>query len=341
MAKNKFDRLRKLVASRNAQAEVNSDLGFGTKAQANYNPQTRLINPDGKFAVKRVGLRFWERISPFHDLINMSWGKFALLVLSFYLIVNALFAGIYWLLGNGSIEGTNNHHYTMAHFADLFFFSAQTFTTVGYGVMHPVGILANIVSALEGLVGWLSFAVASGLVYGRFAKPTAKILYSSKALVSPYKDITGFMFRVVNGRSNQLIEVEINVIFSFVEVSDDAKTERRFLALPLERTKVAFFSANWTVVHPIDANSPIAGLSLQDLKEIDAEFLVMIKAYDDTFAQTIHSRRSYKAEDILWGRKFVPMYGYNEKGFQELWIHKLSESEAVALPEVSVKSLTI
>lgn len=338
MAKlNPREKLRRFLSSRGPQTDANSDLGFGTSAAAG--PNVRLINRGGQFTVRRIGLRFWDRFSPFHDLINMRWSKFGLIVILFYIGFNLLFATAYWLLGPGAIEGMRGQT-TSQRFLDLFFFSTQTFTTVGYGVMHPVGLAANILSSIESLLGWLSFAVASGLVYGRFAKPNAKILFSEVAVMSPYKDITGFMFRVVNGRSNQLIEVEAQVTFSYVDRDATSQTQRKFLALPLERARVAFFPTNWTIVHAVNADSPLAGLSHQDLQELDAEFLIMIKAFDDTFAQVVHARGSYKAENLRWGHKFVPMYGFNERGEQELWMDKLSESHAVPLPEVSIKSIT-
>jgi inward rectifier potassium channel len=338
MAKlNPRERLQRFLNSRTPGADANSDLGFGTGAAAGRN--TRLINRQGQFTVRRLGLRFWDRFSPFHDLINMSWARFALIIVSFYFVFNLFFAAFYWLLGDGAIEGMKGAT-PATRFVDLFFFSTQTFTTVGYGVMHPVGLVANLLSSIESLLGWLSFAVASGLVYGRFARPTAKILFSDAAVVAPYKDITAFMFRVVNGRSNQLIEVEAQLSFSYVDRDATSQTQRKFLQLPLERARVSFFPTNWTLVHAIDANSPLAGFSLQDLQELDAEFLIMLKAFDDTFAQVVHARGSYKAENLLWGHKFVPMYGFNHLGEQELWLDKLSHTEAVPLPEIAIKTLT-
>ena len=187
---------------------------------------------------------------------------------------------------------------------DAFFFSAQTLTTVGNGRLHPLDALASAVAALESLTGLMGFALACGLVYGRFSRPHARILFSRQAVVAPFRGMNAFMFRIVNERSNQLIEVEAHVT---VSLRDPETGFHTFSNLDLERTRINLFPSNWTIVHPIDPASPLTGLEPADLRLLDAEFIVLIKAFDDTFAQNVYSRTSYKADEIVWGRRFAPM----------------------------------
>ncbi len=275
------------------------DLGFGTKASSQ---KKRLLNSDGSFNVERRGLPLKQSLSFYHSLLNISWPKFHLIVFTAYIIINLIFASVYMLIGvqhlNGIVGKTLIENYW-----ESFLFSVQTFTTVGYGGISPAGFLAGAVSAIESLVGLMGFALATGLVYGRFSRPIAKIIYSKNAIIAPYRDNTAFEFRIANARKNQLIEVNIQVMLSMKE-SDGDKKGRRFYELKLERQKVNFFALSWTVVHPINDDSPLNGFTEKDLIESDAEFLILLKAFDDTFSQTVHSRASYKYDEVIWGARF-------------------------------------
>ncbi|MEL6306051.1 MAG: ion channel, partial [Bacteroidota bacterium] len=187
-------------------------------------------------------------------------------------------------------------------FMEGFFFSAQTITTLGYGRVAPMGYPANIVAAVESMLGLLGFALATGLLYGRFSRPSAKIRYSENAVIAPYHDINGFMFRVVNPQSNQLLELEVQVNLAMQRKNSEL---RDFYSLELERDKVAFMPYMWTIVHPISEQSPIYGLTAADLVEKDAEFVIAMRAFDESSSQPVYSRSSYKAEEIKWGKKFV------------------------------------
>jgi inward rectifier potassium channel len=183
-----------------------------------------------------------------------------------------------------------------------FFFSAQTITTLGYGRVAPLGLAANIVATIESLLGLLFFALATGLLYGRFSKPQSKIKYSEKAVIAPYLNINGFMFRVVNPQNNQLLEVEVHVSLS---IKRENSNLRDFYTLELERKSVRFFPSIWTIVHPIDENSPLFGFTAEDFRKKDVEFISALKAYDEASGQMVYSRSSYKPDEIVWGEKFV------------------------------------
>lgn len=294
-----------------------TDLGLGNKI---FDKKNRVINRDGSFNLKRKGLPFFESFSIYHWLISMSWFKFCSLILAAYLLVNIFFATLYFIGGDANFEGiqTNNN---FDRFLNEFFFSTQTFTTVGYGRINPVGVYSNIISSIESLSGLLSLALATGLLYGRFVRPVAKIIYSDNALIAPYKDITGFQFRIANKRSDhQMVDTEVDVLLSRVE--NDAL---KFYNLKLEYKKISMFTATWTVNHPIDEESPLYGLTEEDLKEMDSEFFVLLKGFDDTFAQQVHSRSSYKYNEIVWGAKFVSVYGKSDDGETTIELDRISE----------------
>lgn len=306
-----------------------TDLGLGN----NIPDQTlRIINRDGSFNIKRKGLRFRESFSVYQWLITMSWVKFCCLILITYLVINIFFATLYYLGADANFEGmeTNNN---FDRFLNEFFFSTQTFTTVGYGRINPVGIYSNIISSIESLTGLLSLALATGLLYGRFVKPEAKILYSDIAVIAPFRDITGFQFRIANKRTDhQMVHVEVDVLLSKIE-----NNKARFYNLNLEYRKVSFFSTTWTINHPIDQDSPLYGMSEQDLKDIDAEFFILLKGFDDTFAQVVHSRSSYKYNEIIWGAKFTSLYAKDHDGKPIIELNKISEYYKASLPEFETK----
>ncbi|MGA8855103.1 MAG: ion channel [Christiangramia sp.] len=275
-----------------------NDLGLDTRSQPDG---YRALNKDGSFNVLKKNVSFFERLNTFHSLVSMSWMKFFTVILIVYFSINLLFATLYLSVGLEHLTGIAGK--TLSDkFIEAFFFSAQTITTLGYGRVAPIGTLANIVAAAESMLGLLTFALGTGLMYGRFSKPTATIKYSNYAVMAPYQDINGFMFKVVNPKKNQLVEVEVNLTLSMRRM--DSET-RDFFTLDVEREKVVFFPTMWTIVHPVNDSSPLQGISQADLINRDAEFIVMIKAFDESFSQTVYSRSSYKAEEIKWGEKFA------------------------------------
>ncbi len=297
------------------------DLGLGVRSGAG-----RWVNKDGSVNVRRLGVPRFRSYELYHDLITMNGYWFMGLLVTGFLLTNLLFAGIYLAVGM--------EHFTrpggaglLDKFLDAYFFSAQTLTTVGYGHISPGSHLASAVAACESLLGLLSFALATGLLYGRFSRPHAQIRFSAQALVAPYREGRGLMMRFVNRRSNQLIEVEVSVVLS---LRDPETQMRRFHALTLERNRISLFPANWTVVHPIDETSPLAGLVEADLLASGAEFIVLVKAFDDTFSQTIYQRTSYTAAEVRWGARFLPMTKVELDGSLIMDIELLDASEDLA-----------
>ncbi|AMR33268.1 ion transporter [Mucilaginibacter sp. PAMC 26640] len=313
------------MAIREQQIRAENDLGFGPQPVIKSQP---LINKDGTVNVRRKGLSLFNTADNYHTLIKMSWGRFWVIVLSGYLFANLLFATIYVTIGRDSLEGGAGAE-PFGRFLDAFFFSAQTISTVGYGHITPKGIVANSVAAVESMMGLLAFALATGLLYGRFSRPSAKIVYSYNLLVSPYKDGSkGLMFRIANLRRNVLIDLDVQVIFSYNEIVD-GKPVRRFFPLELERKEVSILTLNWTIVHPLDHNSPLAEITPDELERGEASFSVLLKAFDDTFSQTVHSRTAFQYNEMVWDAKFVPMFDRDEHGRIILDMSKISAYQAV------------
>ena len=283
--------------------DPNRDLGFG--AVVARESRKRLLNRDGSFNVVREGLSFFQSLSPYHYLLTTSWPRFLGLIVVFYMVTNIVFGLAFFACGPGQIAGANttNLH---SQFLEDFFFSVQTFATIGYGGMHPVGLAANVLVTLESLVGLLGFALATGILFARFSQPTAKILFSKNAIIAPYRGITAFEFRIANARANEMIQVEAQVLLS--RFKEDGGGNREFVPLKLEREKVVFFPLAWTIVHAIDEASPLWGATHEDLKDRDAEFLVLLSGIDETFSQTVHTRSSYKTNEIVWGARFANLF---------------------------------
>lgn len=280
------------------------DLGFGSIVSGQS--RQRLLNSDGSFNVRRSGLPFLSSLNLFHFFLEMKWRTFLSLLLGIYFVSNVVFGLAYAAFGEMALVDTSADP-TQSLFVRGFFFSVQTFATIGYGTIHPVGIIPNLLVTVESYYSLLVNALITGLVFARFARPTARLIYSDIAVVAPYRDITGLMFRLVNGRHNQLIEVTAQVMFSRLVV-ENGRPVRRFDLLELERRKVSFFPLAWTVVHPITPDSPLAGLTHEDLVQADAEILILMSAIDETFAQVVHTRTSYKPSQIRFGHKFASIY---------------------------------
>lgn len=286
------------------EEEVSKDLGFGSVVAERS--RQRFVNRDGSFNAQRTGLPFWSSLSPYHLLLTVSWPKFLSLMTLSFVLLNTTFALAYMVCGEGALSGSTIEHNHGA-FWRAFFFSVHTFATIGYGNVSPVGMAANLIVVLESLTGLLATALITGLIFARFSRPSARIVFSHQAVIAPYKNMTAFMFRITNARKNQLIGVEAQVTLSLHSLGN-GPTNRRFHQLELERTRVNFFPLSWTVVHPIDEHSPLHGYTEEMLQQADAEFIILLTATDDTSTQIVHTRSSYKASEIVWGAKFSNIY---------------------------------
>jgi inward rectifier potassium channel len=288
----------------------------------------RTINRDGQFNIRRTGGN-WRDVHLYLFMINASWWLFFALIAVVFVLVNIAFAGIYMGIGIEHIKGTDAPT-TGLRFLNAVFFSAHTLTTVGYGNMYPDGPAANTLAASEATLGLLGFAIATGLVFGRFSRPSARIGYSDSMLVAPYQDGISLQFRIVNRRSNNLINLQARLVLMTVEAMG-GRLQRKFTPLELERSDVLFLALTWTIVHPIDDKSPLYGKTAEDLERLQAEVLALVSGFDDTFSQTVHSRYSYRYEDIKWGAKFAPAFEIDKEGELVIELDRVSAIEPAPL----------
>ena len=308
--------------------KVIKDLGFGAKVL--QDSVLRLLNRDGTFNVSRTGLPLFKSLNIYQILLNISWWQFILIFISLYLLINLLFAALYFLCGPEALVGFQDMT-SSERLLESFFFSVQTLTTVGYGHIVPQGWVANTLVVLEAFIGLSGFAVAAALMFARFSRPSTKILFSKQAVIGPYHGATCFEFRIANGSPNELIEVEVRILLCMTETNGEVRT-RHFHQLPLERHKAAFFPLDWTVAHPISEDSVLFAKTPHDLRKGDAEFLVLINAVDDTSFQTVHARSSYKWDEIAWGSKFKNMYRDARDGRMTIDLKRIHDIQKVETP---------
>jgi inward rectifier potassium channel len=271
-------------------------------------PPPLIMNRDGGFNVVRKGVPkfYWGDL--YHLLLTISWLKFFVFVCSSYVAMNALFACAYLAIGDG-IE-----HARQGNFLDAFFFSVQTMATIGYGAMYPKTLSANVIVVIEVLLGLLGVAIATGLMFARFSIGRARVLFSRVAVIIPYNDMPTLMFRVANERENWILEAQIHLTLVRTEISTEGYEMRRFYDLPLVRNHSPLFALTWTVMHIIDKNSPLYGVSAAEIATDNIELLIIFTGLDETLSQTIHARHSFISGEILWNMRFVDILSRTPDG---------------------------
>lgn len=296
-----------------------SDQDFGLGNKVARKPGTRLINNDGSFNVVRRGRSV---LAPYQNLVEMSWPRFLAVTLLAYVVINLVFAVGFLIIGTDSLSNMSQDDPFWYRALGAFFFSVQTFTTVGYGSLAPMGIAANALAAFVALFGWIALAIVTGLFYARFARPTRMIAFSQNAIIAPYRDgLKSLQFRIANQRDTHLINLHARVVLTWLD--DD---RRRFAPLELEREYVPLFPLNWTIVHPITKDSPIHGWTKDDYCSRRSELLIMIEGYDEIFAQSIHTNNSYLHDEIRWNARFQPMY-FEREMTTELHLDRIDHVE--------------
>ncbi|MFM6937732.1 ion channel [Aquirufa sp. TARAVU-A1A] len=301
-------------------SQNNQDTGFGENASQMGG---RMVNRDGSFNIQRHGISVRDRVSSYHSMLTMPRWRFLLVIMIAYFLINCFFTLLYWLAGPTGLAGVDQGH-GFTRIKELFFFSTQTFTTVGYGRVNPVGELTNWIAAIESLIGFLSFAIAAGLLYGRFSRPRSFVRFSEKMLLANYQQGKALMFRLVGYKDDHILtNVEIKV--SARLFTQDGSYQ--FYNLDLERSHVDSLVLNWTVVHPIDSNSPFAGLTVEQIKALQPEVSALLIGFDEVYSSTVMARNSYALSDLLFGFRFAPMY-FRGKSNTKLDLSLLDSVEA-------------
>ncbi len=309
-----------------SRTAVPDDLGLG--ARVAEQSLGRLLNPDGSFNVARRGLPFWHSLHLYHTFTRMSWGRFYLIAVGGYLAINFLFAMAYFYAGSGAVHGLSGLT-PLSRFAECFFFSVETFSTIGYGGYSPGNTFAHVLVTLEAIAGMFFVAIATGMIFARFARPRAIILFSERAVIAPHNDGKAFMFRIANARQSQLMEVRATALLSRRDATLGAG--RRFFPLTLERDQILFLPLHWVVVHPITPDSPFWGLDERTSIEAGVECLILIRGIDETNSETVHARASYDACQFAWDARFDEIYDPPRDGVVGIDLRKLSNVRPAGL----------
>lgn len=304
--------------------------GFGNNSNVEGG---RLVNRDGSTNLRKRGMPIWERLSVYHTLLRMKGSHFFFSIILSYTVINITFAGIYFAIGVENLSGIDTSKSMVDEILAAFFFSSQTLTTVGYGHVAPTGLLTNIVASTESLLGILSFAVVTGLIYGRFSRPRAFLLFSDNILIAPYKDGKALMLRVATYKNNHLTDVEAQLTLA-LHINENGKLVTRFYPLPLEFSKINSMALSWTMVHHITEESPLYQYSKEALYDAKMELMVYMKAFDDHFSNTVQQRTSYTFEDLIYGARFLPMFERSADGsYTLLELDKINLHEPVTFKE--------
>lgn len=278
----------------------NKNTGYGRISNG------RFINPDGSSNVEHKGINILNKFSWYHTMLNLSATRFICYLFMVYIFINLFFAFIYYLIGVEHLTGIDKSN-PINEFIDVFFFSSQTFTTVGYGRISPVGFFASLMATLEAFLGLLAFAIATGLFYGRFSRPRAFLKFSKNILVAPFQGGKALMFRIAPYKNNSLTDAEVT-ISTAIEVQENGETRNKFFPLEPDTQHINALSLNWTIVHKIDENSPFAQFTENDFENVSFEIIIQIRAFDEVFSNTVVQRTSYITKDLIYGAKFSPMY---------------------------------
>jgi inward rectifier potassium channel len=293
--------------------------------------QTRLVGGGGRPNIVRLGLPSRRFNDLYHKLLNLSWPRLLGLLSGLYIGGNMLFALVYYLDPNG-IENASGSY------LDSFFFSVQTMATIGYGKMVPRSVFANLMVTIEAFLGLMSLAMITGLLFAKFSKPTARVLWSRVAAVSTREGVPSLMLRMANERGNQIVEAQLRLVLARNETTQEGEKVRRFHDLALVRERNAIFALTWTAVHPITPASPLYGHTSESLRAIQAEIICSLMGIDETFSQTVHARHSYIVDEILWDVRFVDILGFQADGKRYVDYARFHEVEPASRPSSATTS---
>ena len=292
------------TSNRFSRLKSREDSGFSSSATG------RFVNKNGSPNVRRTGLSNpLEKYSWYHTLLDLPSWKFIFFLVLGYILANIFFASVYYLIGIEHLTGIDKST-PLNEFTDVFFFSSQTFTTVGYGRIAPVGFLASLVATFEAFLGLLAFAIATGLFYGRFSRPRAFLKFSTIALIAPFEESTALMFRLAPYKNNLLTDAQVILTCAIEDSEENGKPKSKFFTLETQLSTINTLALNWTIVHKIDENSPFFELTEENFASTDIEIFAHVRAFDEVFSNTVVQRTSYSSheKEFVFGKKFNMMY---------------------------------
>ncbi len=281
----------------------------------------RYINLKGSSNITQIGNPKARWSDLYHLLLTLSWPRLIALLGLTYLALNAFFA-LAFLIGGDGITNAQP-----GSFGDAFFFSVQTMASIGYGAMYPKSLYANLIVTIESMLGLFWLTMATGLMFARFSRPTARVIFSKSAVVSLRDGVPTLMFRAANQRSNQILEAQMQLSVVKNVVTQEGEFMRRFFDMKLERSRTSIFALTWTAMHSIDAESPIYGMTPETLAEVEAELIVTLTGTDATFSQTIHARHSYIPAELFWNMRLSDILTRAEDGRRAVDYQKFHEIE--------------
>jgi inward rectifier potassium channel len=282
---------------------------FKLKRFAKKRPQRVQIKiQNGKFEIIGMGAWYSYWRDPYHLLLTIPWTGFLLIVWLSYILINLIFALAYWLGGDCIANARPGY------FIDLFFFSVQTLASIGYGAMYPKTLYANIVVTIEAMMGIVGIALMTGLAFARFSRPSARVIFSRVAVITPYNGVPTLMFRTANQRRNLILEAQMRVYLMRDEITAEGEFIRRLHDLKLLRNQTPSFTLSWLALHPIDESSPLYGMSAESLVQTNTNLVISVSGIDETVAQVVHARHQYTAHDILWNNRFVDIFHHTSDG---------------------------
>ncbi|MBN8646699.1 MAG: hypothetical protein J0L55_02000 [Caulobacterales bacterium] len=280
----------------------------------------RLVSRDAGFRVIPIGKSKNIFGDLYARLLSGSWKSIIFIIVCVFFALNLIFATLYYL-DLGEIANAR-----VGHFNDAFFFSVQTLATIGYGAMSPQGLWPNILVTIESMLGFAYYGLVTGLMFAKFSSPSARILFSEVAIIRNYQGVPHLMFRLVNERENRIVNAKVKATILKVETINDETSMRRFHDIELVRSEMPFLQLTWLVLHKIDENSPLFGMTPEDLEDKESEIVVSITGHDETFSQSVHARNSYIADEIRFNEKFVDILNRRDDYVVEVHYDKLSET---------------
>ena len=257
----------------------------------------------------------------YHAVLTVPWAVLFLGLLAFFFLINLVFALFYMVDPNGIANARPGN------FWDAFLFSVQTIGSINYSVMVPKSIYSNTIVVFEAFFGILNLALITGVVFSRFSRPYARVLFSNVAVITPFDGVPMLMFRAANQRGNQILDANMVVTFARQETTREGITMRRFQELTLVRSRSSLFALSWTVMHRIDETSPLHGATMESLIASQAELITLLSGTDETLADVIFARHSYKPDQIRWGRRFVDVLASTPRGRRVVDLTRFHETE--------------